>query len=159
MQAEIGLIGLGVMGANLALNIAERGFTIAVYNRTWSKTEAFIAEAGPLAKRIIACRTMADLSAAIRAPRPVIIMVKAGEAVDEQISALCEVLGPDDIIIDAGNANFHDTVRRDVQPSPKTGLELYRHGCFRWRRRCARHGPSIMVGGLEANPTAVSKGC
>ena len=79
MRAEIGLVGLGVMGENLALNIAEKRFVIAVYNRTWATTEKFVAEAGPLANRIIACRTMADLAAAIRLPRPVIIMVKAGE--------------------------------------------------------------------------------
>ncbi len=114
MQAEIGLIGLGVMGANLALNIAEKGHAIAVYNRTWATTEKFIADAGPLATRIVACRTMADLAAAIRPPRPVIIMVKAGDAVDEQIGALCRCSTRDDIIIDAGNANYHDTVRRDA---------------------------------------------
>ena len=114
MSAEIGLIGLGVMGANLALNIAEKGYPIAVYNRTWATTEKFIAEAGPLRERIIACRTMVEFAEAIRPPRPVIIMVKAGEAVDEQIANLKEVLQRDDIIIDAGNANFRDTIRRDA---------------------------------------------
>jgi 6-phosphogluconate dehydrogenase len=148
-NAEIGLIGLGVMGANLALNIAEKGFTIAVYNRTWATTEKFLAEAGPLASRIIACRTMAALSAEIRAPRPVIIMVKAGEAVDEQISALCEVMEKGDIIIDAGNANFHDTVRRDAALAD-SGLSFIGMGVSGGEEG-ARHGPSIMVGGLEAS--------
>lgn len=91
--------------ANLALNIAEKGFVIAVYNRTWATTEKFVAEAGPLAERIYACRTMAGLASAIHAPRPVIIMVKAGEAVDDQINSLCEVMQRNDLIIDAGNAN------------------------------------------------------
>ena len=149
MQAEIGLIGLGVMGANLALNIAEKGFTIAVYNRTWATTEKFLAEAGPLSARIIACRTMAELSAAIRPPRPVIILVKAGEAVDEQIAGLGEVLDADDIIIDAGNANFHDTIRRDAALAP-SGFAFIGMGVSGGEEG-ARHGPSIMVGGQESS--------
>jgi 6-phosphogluconate dehydrogenase len=149
MQAEIGLIGLGVMGANLALNIAEKGFVIAVYNRTWATTEKFVAEAGSLANRIIACRTMVELANAIRAPRPVIIMVKAGDVVDEQIKALCEVLDISDIIIDAGNANYHDTVRRDLALS-KSGMAFIGMGVSGGEEG-ARHGPSIMVGGLEAS--------
>ena len=149
MQAEIGLVGLGVMGANLALNIAEKGFVIAVYNRTWATTEKFLADAGPLAGRIIACRTMSDLAAAIRPPRPVIIIVKAGEAVDEQIKALCEVMEGDDIIIDAGNANYHDTVRRDNELA-KTGLTFVGMGVSGGEEG-ARHGLSIMAGGLESS--------
>lgn len=149
MQAEIGLVGLGVMGANLALNIAEKGFVIAVYNRTWATTEKFLADAGPLAKSIIACRTMAELAAAIRPPRPVIIMVKAGEAVDEQIKALCEVMDRNDIIIDAGNANYHDTVRRDAELA-KTGLTFIGMGVSGGEEG-ARHGPSIMAGGQQAS--------
>lgn len=149
MQAEIGLVGLGVMGANLALNIAEKGFIIAVYNRTWATTEKFVADAGPLATRIIACRTMADLAAAIRQPRPVIIMVKAGDAVDEQIKSLREVMERNDIIIDAGNANYHDTVRRDAELS-MTGLTFIGMGVSGGEEG-ARHGPSIMAGGLESS--------
>jgi 6-phosphogluconate dehydrogenase len=149
MQAEIGLIGLGVMGANLALNIAEKGFTIAVYNRTWATTEKFIADAGPLAARVIACRTMADLATNIKAPRPIIIMVKAGEPVDEQIASLCEILDANDIIIDAGNANYHDTVRRDAALA-KSNIAFIGMGVSGGEEG-ARHGPSIMVGGLEAS--------
>ncbi len=155
MQAEIGLIGLGVMGANLTLNIAEKGFPIAVYNRTWETTEKFIANAGPLASRIIACRSMADLAEAIHPPRPVIIMVKAGDAVDEQISGLCKVLKPDDIIIDAGNANYHDTVRRDAALAG-TGIAFIGMGVSGGEEG-ARHGPSIMVGGLEQSYHRVEK--
>jgi 6-phosphogluconate dehydrogenase len=149
VQAEIGLIGLGVMGSNLALNIAEKGFTIAVHNRTWATTGKFTTDAGPLASKIIACRTMADLAASIRPPRPVIIMVKAGEAVDEQIRQLCDVLETNDIIIDAGNANYHDTVRRDVALA-KTGITFIGMGVSGGEEG-ARHGPSIMVGGLETS--------
>jgi 6-phosphogluconate dehydrogenase len=155
VKAEIGLVGLGVMGANLALNIAEQGFAVAVFNRTWATTEKFTADAGPLADRIIPCRTMADLASAIRPPRPVIIMVKAGDAVDEQINNLCEVMDRDDIIIDAGNANYHDTVRRDAALS-KTGLTFIGMGVSGGEEG-ARHGPSIMVGGLETSYKRVEK--
>jgi 6-phosphogluconate dehydrogenase len=149
VQAEIGLIGLGVMGGNLALNIAEKGFTIAVYNRTWATTETFMANAGTLAERIIPCKTLGELAAAIRAPRPIILLVKAGEPVDEQIAKLREVLTTNDIIIDAGNANYNDTVRRDAELNG-SGLTFIGMGVSGGEEG-ARHGPSIMVGGLEAS--------
>ena len=144
-HAEIGLIGLGVMGANLALNIAEKGFSIAVFNRTTATTHRFHAEAGPLKDRIIPCDTLSDLLAAIAPPRPVIIMVKAGDAVDQQIAGLRDLLGPGDIVIDAGNADFHDTVRRfnDLETSGLTFIGMGVSG----GEEGARHGPSIMVGG------------
>jgi len=107
-QAEIGLIGLGVMGANLALNIAEKGFPVAVYNRTAETTVRFHAEAGTLQSRITPCPSLEDLVKAIRPPRPIIIMVKAGEAVDEQIVQLRALMSEGDIIIDAGNATRDD---------------------------------------------------
>lgn len=110
--AEIGLIGLGVMGANLALNIAEKGNKIAVFNRTYARTQKFFEEAGDLQKQIIPCATMEEFVAAIRPPRPIIIMIQAGAAVDEQIEILRTNLQENDIIIDAGNANFRDTMRR-----------------------------------------------
>ena len=87
-NAQIGLIGLGTMGAALALNIAEKGFPIAVYNRTTDKTKTFIAEAGPLAPKLTPCDTLKALVAAIKPPRAIILMVPAGAAVDEQIAAL-----------------------------------------------------------------------
>ena len=155
MNAEIGLIGLGVMGANLALNIAEKGFPVAVYNRTWTTTEKFAADAGPLRDRIIPCRTMVEFADAIKPPRPVIIMVKAGEAVDEQIANLKEVLQHGDIIIDAGNANFRDTMRRDTALNG-TGLNFIGMGVSGGEEG-ARHGPSIMVGGPKACYTRVEK--
>jgi 6-phosphogluconate dehydrogenase len=155
VQAEIGLLGLGVMGSNLALNVAEKGFVIAVYNRTWATTEKFVADAGPLARRIIACRTLADLAAAIRPPRPVVILVKAGDPVDEQISGLSQVMERNDIIIDAGNANYHDTVRRDAALTP-IGLTFIGMG-ISGGEEGARHGPSIMVGGLQSSYHRVEK--
>jgi 6-phosphogluconate dehydrogenase len=148
-QADIGLIGLAVMGSNLALNIAEKGFRIAVFNRTAERTDAFMQSAGALASNIIPCKTMEAFVAAIRPPRPVIIMVKAGEAVDEQISALQALMSHDDIIIDAGNANFRDTVRR-ASALDGSGLNFIGMGVSGGEEG-ARHGPSIMVGGPESS--------
>src|SRR5690348_2671042 len=146
-NAEIGLIGLGTMGSNLALNIAEKGHRIAVFNRTPSRTDDFIAHAGDLNDRIVPCRSIAELAGAIRPPRPIILMVQAGKPVDEQIALLKPVLAERDIIIDAGNANFHDTVRR-FQELAGTGLTFIGMGVSGGEEG-ARHGPSIMVGGKE----------
>ena len=154
-QAEIGLIGLGVMGANLALNIAEKGFPIAVYNRTGETTAKFHADAGALAERIIPCRSPAEFVAAIRPPRPIIIMVQAGDPVDQQIALLRGLLSAGDIIIDAGNANFRDTIRRfaDLDASGLTFIGMGVSG----GEEGARHGPSIMVGGTAQSYARVEK--
>jgi 6-phosphogluconate dehydrogenase len=144
-NADIGLIGLGTMGSNLALNIAEKGHRIAVFNRTPSRTDDFVAHAGELADRVVPTKSIADLVAAITPPRPIILMVQAGKAVDEQIALLKPVLAERDIVIDAGNANFHDTVRRDRELA---GSELVFIGMgVSGGEEGARHGPSIMVGG------------
>ena len=145
--AEIGLIGLGVMGANLSLNIAEKGSRIAVFNRTPSRTAEFVAEAGPLADRIIGCESIEAFVAAIRPPRPIIIMIKAGDPVDQQIEALRPLLSQGDIVIDAGNANFRDTMAR-FERLKDTGLTFIGMGVSGGEEG-ARHGPSIMVGGTE----------
>ncbi|WP_099864822.1 NADP-dependent phosphogluconate dehydrogenase [Pararhizobium haloflavum] len=144
-DAEIGLIGLGVMGRNLALNIAENAAKIAVFNRTSARTDEFFETAGDLQERIVACESLEDLVAAIRPPRPIIIMVQAGEAVDAQIEALRPLLGDKDIIIDAGNANFHDTRRRS-DALDGSGLTFIGMGVSGGEEG-ARHGPSMMVGG------------
>jgi len=144
-QAEIGLIGLGVMGQNLALNIAEHGYEIAVYNRTAARTEAFAA--GEEARRlpVRACLELADLVAALRRPRAVVLMVQAGEATDRQIEALAALLEPGDVIVDGGNARYQDTMRRERALRERrlmflgTGISGGEEG--------ARHGPSIMAGG------------
>ena len=146
-QADIGLIGLGTMGANLALNIAEKGFRIAVFNRTTARTHQFIQEAGPLAANIVPCDTLQALVEAIKPPRPIILMVPAGAPVDEQIAALNPLVAHDDIIIDAGNANFRDTRRRMTELA-KTGPRFIGMGVSGGEEG-ARHGPSIMVGGPE----------
>ncbi|MFD1797270.1 NADP-dependent phosphogluconate dehydrogenase [Paracoccus aurantiacus] len=146
--AHFGLIGLGTMGAALAQNIAEKGYPIAVYNRTTSVTDEFMANAGDLAPRLIPAKSLEELVAAITPPRAIILMVPAGPVVDQQIEALSPLLQDGDLIIDAGNANYADTERRDRQSEGETydfmgiGVSGGEEG--------ARHGPSIMVGGKPA---------
>ena len=142
-NARIGLIGLGTMGAALALNIADNGFPIAVWNRTAATTREFHAGAGDLAARITPTQTLQELVAAIAKPRAIILMVPAGQAVDDQIAALRPLLDDDDLIIDAGNANFHDTNRRAVEAGPLPFLGIGVSG----GEEGARFGPSIMGGG------------
>ncbi|MDZ4096390.1 MAG: NAD(P)-binding domain-containing protein, partial [Paracoccaceae bacterium] len=144
-KSEIGLIGLGTMGAMLALNIAEKGFPIAVWNRTTEVTHRFAAEAGDLAPRITPTDTLADLVAALKTPRAIILMVPAGQAVDDQIAALRPLLGKDDLIIDAGNANFRDTNRRAAEAA-ENGPRFLGMGVSGGEEG-ARHGPAIMGGG------------
>jgi 6-phosphogluconate dehydrogenase len=144
-MADIGLVGLGVMGANLALNMAEKGHRVAVYNRTASKTEAYIAEAGKLAPRLTPCYSLKELAAAIAPPRPIVIMVQAGPPVDEVGHALAAELASGDMLIDAGNANFRDT-RHRVGEYMKLGLDFLGMGVSGGEEG-ARHGPSIMAGG------------
>ncbi|MDP9836723.1 6-phosphogluconate dehydrogenase [Neorhizobium huautlense] len=154
-QAEIGLIGLGVMGSNLALNIAEKGNRIAVFNRSPEATRKFFAEAGDLQKNIIPCETLEEFVAAIRPPRPIIIMIKAGDPVDQQMELLKPYLADNDIMIDAGNANFRDTMRR-FENLKDSGLTFIGMGVSGGEEG-ARHGPSIMVGGTEESWKRVEK--
>ncbi|MEQ8695423.1 MAG: NADP-dependent phosphogluconate dehydrogenase [Bauldia litoralis] len=144
-MADIGLVGLGVMGANLALNMAEKGYSVAVFNRTTEKTDAFVANAGSLAERLTPCKTLTELAEAVEPPRPVVIMVKAGEAVDSQADILARHLAQGDILIDAGNANFHDT-RRRVKEFADRGIDFLGVGVSGGEEG-ARHGPSVMAGG------------
>ncbi|MGY9048541.1 MAG: NADP-dependent phosphogluconate dehydrogenase [Rhodobacterales bacterium] len=133
------------MGAALALNIAEKGHDIAVFNRTPSKTRDFMADVGELAPRLTPTETLEDFVQAIATPRTIILMVLAGEPVDEQIALLEPLLDADDLVIDAGNANFHDTNRRMrtlKQPFLGIGVSGGEEG--------ARHGPAIMGGGPKS---------
>jgi len=141
--AEIGLIGLGTMGAALALNIADNGFHVAVWNRTTSVTRDFSNNAGDLADKIHPTESLAELVKAIAKPRAIILMVPAGQAVDDQIAALRPLLDADDMIIDAGNANFHDTNRRVIGAGDLPFLGIGVSG----GEEGARFGPSIMGGG------------
>ncbi len=144
-KARIGLIGLGVMGANLALNIAEKGFRVAVHNRTPGRIRSLMEGAGELAGHLAPCETLADFVDTLQKPRAIILMIKAGRAVDEQIRALLPHLDKGDILIDGGNADFHDTRRRARELAGK-GIDFIGMGVSGGAEG-ARHGPSIMAGG------------
>ena len=148
-NSQIGLIGLGTMGSMLALNIAEKGFSIAVWNRTTAVTHEFVAQAGDLAKKITPTDSLADLVAAIARPRAIILMVPAGPVVDDEITTLRALLDEDDLIIDAGNALFTDTNRRAADAAVH-GPRFLGIGVSGGEEG-ARHGPSIMGGGLRAD--------
>ena len=146
MKADIGLIGLAVMGENLALNMESHGFTVAVYNRTSARTQAFIEGRGK-GKNFIGSFSVRELADALERPRKVMMMIRAGEAVDNMIDELLKVLEPGDIIIDGGNSLFHDTSRR-TEKVEKAGL--YYIGCgVSGGEEGALHGPSLMPGGSK----------
>jgi 6-phosphogluconate dehydrogenase len=148
-SADIGLIGLAVMGSNLALNIAEKGHTIAVHNRTASRIDEFMATAAEqgLASRCIPEADLAAFIRSIRRPRSVIIMVKAGKPVDEMIGQLEPLLEEGDAILECGNSLYTDTQRRFDELTPK-GIGYLGIGVSGGEEG-ARHGPSIMVGGAR----------
>ncbi|SEW09512.1 6-phosphogluconate dehydrogenase [Cognatiyoonia koreensis] len=151
-KSEIGLIGLGTMGRALALNIADNGFDVAVFNRTTSKVKEFVDDAGELSQRITPTETLAELVAAITPPRAIILMVPAGKPVDDQIEALRPLLDANDMIIDAGNANFRDTNRRAAETGDLAFLGIGVSG----GEDGARYGPSIMGGGPKTSWDRVS---
>lgn len=146
-KADIGIIGLAVMGENLAMNMESKGFTVAVFNRTAEKVDRFASGRGA-GKNFIPCHTLAELSASLEKPRRVFMMVKAGKAVDELIEALLEVLEPGDIIIDGGNSHYPDTARRTAYVESK-GL-LYVGTGVSGGEEGALKGPSLMPGGSPA---------
>jgi 6-phosphogluconate dehydrogenase len=147
MNADIGLIGLAVMGENLVLNMEGKGFSVAVFNRTTSKVDGFINGRGA-GKKIISCYSLAELAAALPKPRKAMIMVKAGQAVDDTIEQLLAVFEKGDIIIDGGNSNYQDTIRRTAYVEGK-GL-LYIGTGVSGGEDGALIGPSIMPGGSPA---------
>ncbi|NRA99680.1 MAG: NADP-dependent phosphogluconate dehydrogenase [Rhodobacteraceae bacterium] len=148
-QARIGVVGLGTMGAALALNIADNGFQTAVYNRNSTVTADFMANAGDLAERLTPAETVDALVSSLERPRAVLVMVTAGAAVDSVIEGLLPLLDEGDLIIDGGNADFHDTRRREAALAEK-GFNFIGMGVSGGEEG-ARHGPSIMVGGPAAS--------
>jgi 6-phosphogluconate dehydrogenase len=147
MSADIGLIGLAVMGQNLVLNMADHGFTVAVFNRTTSKVDDFIASSAK-GKTIIGAKSLQDFFKALKRPRKVMFMVKAGAPVDQLIQESLPFLESGDIIIDGGNSNFEDTNRRCRELKEK-GIIFLGVG-ISGGEEGARHGPSIMPGGNPA---------
>jgi len=146
-SCDIGLIGLAVMGENLALNIASRGYSIAVYNRTTSVTDAFVAGRGNQ-PHVVGCRTLEELVLSLKSPRKVMMMVKAGPAVDELIKTLTPLLSKGDVIIDGGNTLPSDTDRR-TREVEASGL-LYIGTGVSGGEEGALKGPSLMPGGSKA---------
>ena len=145
-QQDFGLIGLAVMGQNLVLNIEEKGFSAAVYNRTAARTEEFMAGEAK-GKKIVPTYSIEEFMAALKRPRRIMLMVKAGAPVDEFIEHLLPHLDKGDLLIDGGNSFFGDTIRRNKTLAEKgflyigTGVSGGEEG--------ARHGPSIMPGGQK----------
>ncbi len=146
-QADIGLIGLAVMGENLVMNMESKGFSVAVHNRTSEKVDAFLAGRAR-GKHVTGCRTLEELRDALAKPRKVMLMVKAGQPVDEYIEKLLAVLEPGDVIIDGGNSHFPDTARRTAYVESR-GL-LYIGTGVSGGEEGALKGPSMMPGGSPA---------
>jgi 6-phosphogluconate dehydrogenase len=144
-QADIGLIGLAVMGQNLVLNMNDHGYTVAVFNRTVSKVDEFLADAAKGRDTIIGTRSMEELVASLAKPRKVMLMVKAGAVVDAFIDQLVPLLDKGDVIIDGGNSHFPDTNRRTRELKEK-GI-LYIGTGVSGGEEGARRGPSVMPGG------------
>ena len=143
-KADIGLVGLAVMGENLVMNMESKGFTVAVYNRTTSKVTSFI-EGRAKGKNIIGTYSLAELADALEKPRKVMLMVKAGQPVDDFIELLLPVLEQGDIIIDGGNSHFPDTARR-VKYVESKGLRYIGTGVSGGEVGALK-GPSMMPGG------------
>ncbi len=143
-RADIGLIGLAVMGENLILNMESKGFTVACFNRTVSKVDDFI-NGRAKGKNIIGCKSIEEFVASLKKPRKIMLMVKAGQPVDDFIELLLPHLENGDIIIDGGNSHFPDTIRRTQYVESKgklyigTGVSGGEEGALR--------GPSMMPGG------------
>jgi 6-phosphogluconate dehydrogenase len=144
---QFGLIGLAVMGENLVLNIERNGFSVAVYNRTWERTEAFAA-GGAKGKNIKPCRTLPEMVDSLEKPRKVMLMVQAGAPVDDVIGQLKPLLEPGDLIIDGGNSFFKDTERR-AEETAKAGLNYIGTGVSGGEEGALK-GPAIMPGGQFA---------
>jgi 6-phosphogluconate dehydrogenase len=145
-QCDLGLIGLAVMGENLALNIESRGYRVAVYNRTTSKVDEFIGGRAK-GKNFAGCHSLEELVANLASPKKVMLMVKAGAAVDEFIEKLIPLLSTGDVIIDGGNTLFSETERRTEYVESK-GL-LYIGTGVSGGEEGALKGPSMMPGGSE----------
>ena len=144
-QSDIGLIGLAVMGQNLALNIADHGYQISVFNRTTEKTDKFVAENPSTPGGVVGTRTLQEFVSSLSKPRKMVILVQAGKATDAVIDGLVPLLEAGDIIIDGGNALWTDTIRREKALREKN-LRFIGSGVSGGEEG-ARFGPSLMPGG------------
>ena len=146
-KADIGLVGLAVMGENFILNMESKGFTVACFNRTVSKVDAFMGDRAK-GKNIIGCHSIEEFVASLKSPRKVMLLVKAGGAVDAFIEQVLPLLDDGDIIIDGGNSHFPDTIRRAEYVESKG--KLYIGTGVSGGEEGALTGPSIMPGGSPA---------
>jgi len=145
-KADIGVIGLGVMGENLALNIEDHGYRVALWNHTEAKVTRLIQGAGAN-RQFIGTRMLEEFAAALSRPRRILLMIKAGTPVDEMLEKLAPLLAPDDVIVDGGNSLFTDTQRREAVLSAR-GARFIGMGVSGGEEG-ARHGPSLMPGGAR----------
>jgi 6-phosphogluconate dehydrogenase len=146
--SDIGLVGLAVMGQNLALNIADHGFKISVYNRTTATTDKFVAENPDTPGGVVGCPTLEEFVQSLSKPRKIVILVKAGGPTDAVIDSLLPLLDKNDIVIDGGNALWTDTIRREKALKEK-GFRFIGSGVSGGEEG-ARFGPSLMPGGDPA---------
>ncbi|MED1015990.1 NADP-dependent phosphogluconate dehydrogenase [Bacillus atrophaeus] len=144
-KQQIGVIGLAVMGKNLALNIESRGFSVSVYNRSSSKTEEFLQEAQ--GKNVVGTYSIEEFVQSLEAPRKILLMVKAGAATDATIQSLLPHLEKDDILIDGGNTYYKDTQRRNKELA-ESGIHFIGTGVSGGEEGALK-GPSIMPGGQK----------
>ncbi|QSE77342.1 NADP-dependent phosphogluconate dehydrogenase [Lactococcus taiwanensis] len=144
-QANFGVVGMAVMGKNLALNVESRGYTVALFNRTTSKTEEVVAEHPD--KKFVLTKTVEEFVAAIEKPRRIMLMVQAGAATDATIKSLLPHLDKGDILIDGGNTHFPDTMRRNAELAD-SGINFIGTGVSGGEKG-ALEGPSIMPGGQK----------
>ena len=145
-QSDIGLIGLAVMGQNLILNMADRGYQVAAFNRTTSRVDEFLAWPAQ-GKSIVGCRSLEEFVRNLKKPRIAMLMVKAGDPVKQTVKQLAPLLEPGDIIIDGGNSCFLDT-EEQIKELQLQGI-LYMGTGISGGEEGARHGPSIMPGGIK----------
>ena len=153
-QAHIGVIGVGTMGSALALNFAEKGHDVALWNLELEAVDRLIASAGDLATRLQRCETLIDMVAALPVPRSIVLMIPAGAPVDQTIAALRPLLSPGDTIIDGGNSDFRDT-RTRTKGLEAAGLSYLGIGVSGGAEG-ARRGPSMMVGGTGSSYSRVA---
>jgi 6-phosphogluconate dehydrogenase len=147
-SADIALIGLAVMGQNLILNMADHGFTVVAFNRSVDKVDAFLQGAAKEHANVIGAHSIAEMIGLLKRPRKIMMMVKAGEAVDALIAQLLPYLEAGDVVIDGGNAHFPDSIRRTQELAAK-GI-LFVGAGVSGGEEGARHGPSIMPSGSDA---------
>ena len=146
-RADLGVIGLGVMGENLALNVTDHGFRVALWDRTAAKVSSLIQRGGP-SRPWLATKTLVEFAAAFGEPRRILLMIKAGAAVDEMLDKLTPLLAPGDVVIDGGNSFFADTQRREAALRAH-GIHFVGMGVSGGEEG-ARHGPSLMPGGVRS---------